>query len=194
MYRYNVIWQSQGFTCVNVCSLNCLDLFLKYKIGQTCLVCICVFLGSMCLKLLLRDDFERLIWCLDHWLSCMLDCIHECVFHFSKNCFYTLARHLLDTLLFVELLKRFHIAISIASRYLMDRLRKLLPSRQLLNSWWIDQASVLESDGLFLNTSSILVSVEDHFLDTFPDSCLDTSRHLHLSRFTEGLFKLPRAI
>ena len=45
----------------------------------------CVFLGSMCLKLLLRDDFERLIWCLDHWLSCMLDCIHVYVFLFSKK-------------------------------------------------------------------------------------------------------------
>ena len=27
------IWSSQGFTCVNVCSLNYLNLFLKYKIG-----------------------------------------------------------------------------------------------------------------------------------------------------------------
>ena len=33
MCRYNVIWPSQGFTCVNVYSLNCLDLFLKYKIS-----------------------------------------------------------------------------------------------------------------------------------------------------------------
>ena len=33
MCRYNVIWLSRGFTCINVCSLNCLDLFLKYKIG-----------------------------------------------------------------------------------------------------------------------------------------------------------------
>ena len=31
-----------SFTCVNVCSLNCLDLFLKYKIGQTCFVCVCI--------------------------------------------------------------------------------------------------------------------------------------------------------
>ena len=30
-------------TCVNVCSLNCLNLFLKYKIGSTCFVCVCVF-------------------------------------------------------------------------------------------------------------------------------------------------------
>ena len=29
-------------TCANVYSLNCLDLFLKYKIGWTCLVCVCV--------------------------------------------------------------------------------------------------------------------------------------------------------
>ena len=29
-------------TCVIVCSLNCLNLFLKYKIGYTCLVCMCV--------------------------------------------------------------------------------------------------------------------------------------------------------
>ena len=27
--RYNVIWSSQGFTCVNVCSLNCLNLFFE---------------------------------------------------------------------------------------------------------------------------------------------------------------------
>ena len=30
-------------TCVNVHSLNCLNLFLKYKIGYTCLVYVCVF-------------------------------------------------------------------------------------------------------------------------------------------------------
>ena len=29
----NVIWPSRGFTCINVCSLNCFDLLLKYKIG-----------------------------------------------------------------------------------------------------------------------------------------------------------------
>ena len=61
-------------------------------------------------------------------------------------------------------------------------------------SAWIDQASILVSDGLFLDTSSIPVSVEDQFLDTFLDRCLDASRHLHLLRFIEGLFKLPRAI
>ena len=33
MCKYNVIWPPQGFTCINVCSLNYLDLFLEYKIG-----------------------------------------------------------------------------------------------------------------------------------------------------------------
>ena len=41
------------FTCVNVCSLNCLVLFLKYKIGQTCLVCVCVF-GIFVLKIVVE--------------------------------------------------------------------------------------------------------------------------------------------
>ena len=60
------------------------------------------------LKILkLRDYFERFLCRLDHWLSCMLDCIYICVFLSSKNCFEKLAQHLLDTLLSVELLKHF---------------------------------------------------------------------------------------
>ena len=55
----------------------------------------------------LRDYFKRFLYCLDNWLSYMLDCIHICVFLLSKNCFEKLARHLLDTLLSVELLKPF---------------------------------------------------------------------------------------
>ena len=44
---------------------------------------------------------------MDHWLSCILDCIHIYVFLLSKNCFEKLARHLLDSYLFVELPKPF---------------------------------------------------------------------------------------
>ena len=62
----------------------------------------------------------------------------------------------------------------------------LSQSQQLLDTWWIDRASVLGSDSLLLDTSA----VDDHFLDTFLDSFLDTSRHMHLSRFTEGLYIL----
>ena len=58
---------------------------------------------------------------------------------------------------------------SIASRHLVDRLS--------FCSWfcWVVPRHLL-------NTSA----VDDHFLDTFFDRCLDTSRHLHLSRFTTG--------
>ena len=64
-------------------------------------------------------------------------------------------RYLFDTLLSVELLQLFLIAIPIDSRYLVDRLRMALHPRQLLDTWWIDRASVLDSVGLFLDTSSI---------------------------------------
>ena len=54
-------------------------------------------LGSICLSFfLLRDDLESLKCCLDHWLSCMIDCIHVYVFPFLKNCFKQ-SRQLLDT-------------------------------------------------------------------------------------------------
>ena len=90
-----------------------------------------VFLRSMCLKKsLLRDVFENLICCLDHWLSC----IHVYVFLLSKNCFEKLARHLLDSQLFVELPKLFFIAILSAPRYLVDRSRKLDRKSTRLNS------------------------------------------------------------
>ena len=103
-------------------------------------------------------------------------------------------RYFLDTLLSVELLQLFLIAIPTASRHLVDRSRMFLPPRQLLDTQWIDRASVLVSVGLFLDSSLIPSAIDDHFLDTFLDRCLDTSRHIHLSRFTVGLFKLPRAI
>ena len=68
----------------------------------------CVFWRSLCSKFFkLRDYFERLLCWLDHWFSCMLDCIHVYVFLLLKNCFEKLTRHLLDTLLSVELLKPF---------------------------------------------------------------------------------------
>ena len=64
-------------------------------------------------------------------------------------------QYLLDTLLSVEILQVFLIAIPTASGYLVDRSRKLLPPQQLLDTWWIDRASVLRFDELFLDTFSI---------------------------------------
>ena len=102
--------------------------------------------------------------------SCLCFSLFEKLLFFKKK----LAQYFLDTLLSVKLLKLFYIAISTASRYLVDRSRKLLPPRQLLDNQWIDRAYVLASDGLFLDTSLIHVFVEDYFLDTFLINCLDT--------------------
>ena len=91
-------------TCVNVYSLNYLNLFLKYKIGQICCVCVCF--GSQCLTFfLLRDDFESLKCCLDLWLSSLLDCIYFCVF----------------------LLEKLFLSSSSASRQILDRFVSIEP-------------------------------------------------------------------
>ena len=117
----------------------------------------------------LRYYFERLLCWLDHWLSCMLDCIHICVFLLLKNCFEKLARHLLDTLLSVELLKPFsyrnHDSSSIPGRSIEKALTSSIAPRHLVDrlsfySWiWFLVARY------FLDTST----VEDHFLDTYLD-------------------------
>ena len=64
-------------------------------------------------------------------------------------------------------------ASSIASRHLVDR------SSFCSWIWWVVPRYLL-------NTSA----VDDHFLDTYLNSFLDTSRHLHLLSFTEGLYIL----
>ena len=71
-------------------------------------------------------------------------------------------RYLLDTQLSIELLQLFLIAILAASRYLVDQSRMGLHPQQLLDTQWIDRASVLDFDELFLDTSAI----DKHFLNT----------------------------
>ena len=73
----------------------------------------------------LRDYFERFLCKLDHWLSCMLNCIHICVFLLLKNCFgkagSTPPRYL---------------AICRASQAFF-----LTQSQHLLDIWWINRES-----------------------------------------------------
>ena len=151
----------------------------------------CVFLRSMCLKFLLRDDFERLLCWLDHWLSCMLDCIHVYVFHSRKTGF----KKWFDT----SSIPPWHLAVcrdssavsyrfpysfwipggsiekapasSIASRHLVDR------SSFCSWIWWVVPRYRLDTS-----------FVHNHFLNAYLDSFLDTSQHLHLSSFTKGLY------
>ena len=135
----------------------------------------------MCLKLLLRDVFERFIWCLDHWLSCILDCIHVYVFHFSKNCFYKLTWHLFDTLLSVELLKFFSYRNLDCFSTLGGSIEKV-PRPSIASRQLVDRSSFCSCVfALFLDTFLTVSFVDVVFLDT--------SRHLYLSRITKDLYK-----
>ena len=74
------------FTYVNVCSLNCLNLFLEYKIGQTCYVCVCmcvyVCFESISMAFFLVERFVFHMFCI-FLLSCHsqhLVSLHSCIY------------------------------------------------------------------------------------------------------------------
>ena len=93
------------------------------------------------------------------------------------KCGSTPPRYLLDTLLSVELLKLFSYRNPDSS---------LIPGGSI---------ELLFLD--LMNCCSILaryLSVDKHFLDTYIDSFLDTSRHLICRALLKVLFKPPRAI
>ena len=139
----------------------------------------------------LRDYFERFLCWLDHWLSCMLDCIYICVFLLSKNCFEKLARHLLDTLLFVELFKPFpkrNLDTSSIRGGLIEKAHaSLIAPRHL-----VDRSSFCSWNWFFVARHLLDTSVVDNlFLDTYLDSFLDTSRYLSYQALLKGLYILP---
>ena len=138
----------------------------------------------------LRDYCERLLCWLDHWLSCMLDCIHVYVFLLSKNCFEKLAWHLLDTLLSVELLKFFSYRNPDSSS-IPGGLIKNAPASSIAPWHLVDQSSFC-SWIWFLVARYLLdtLAIEDHFLDTYLDSFLDTSRYLICWALLKVLFNL----
>ena len=146
----------------------------------------CVCFWDPCTQLFLfffglRDYFERFLCWLDLWLSCMLDCIHICVFHISK----TILKSWLNT-------------SSTPHRYLaicwVSQAFFLTQSRHLLDTWWIDQESscLLDSSStpggsielLFLDRISCFsilsryLSCRRPFLNTYLNSFLNTSRYL----------------
>ena len=93
------------------------------------------------LNILLRNICESLKCCLDPWLSCMLDCIHICVFPFLKNYFKATSkdpRHLSIPSLSVELFCCF-----------------LSQSRHLSIARWIDRESFCPFDSSSTDPQSI---------------------------------------
>ena len=150
-------------------------------------MCVCV-LEILVLNIFrLRDYFERLLCWLDHWLSCMLDCIHIYVFLLSKNCFEKLARHFLDTLLSVELVKPFSYRNIDTSSIPGGSIEKA-PASSIAPRHPVHQSSFCSwiwffVAQYFLNTSAF----DDQFLDTN----LDTSRYLIYRALLKVLFKPP---
>ena len=120
-----------------------------------------------------------------------MDCIHVCVFHSRKTDF----KKWLDT----SSIPPWHLAIcrdssavsyrfldssSIPSGSIEKALISSIASRHLVDRssfcswiWRIAPRYLLDT-----------LAIEDHFLDTYFDSFLDTSRHLYLSRFTEFIY------
>ena len=82
-----------------------------------------VCFGDPCAQILIWETILR-GYCVDWiigWVVCWI-AFMSVFFSSWKNCFEKLARHLLDTLLSVELLKPFLIAIPTPPRYLLDTL------------------------------------------------------------------------
>ena len=124
--------------CVNVYSLNCLNLFLKYKIVRRA-QCVCVCFGSMCLTfLLLRNDFKSLTCCLILGLGSMLDCIQVSVFLLFEKLFLPISTASRQLSIDCYLSRLFNCFLS-HSRQLLDSYfnpsRNFLDAQQLLNSY-----------------------------------------------------------
>ena len=161
-------------------------------------MCVRVFWRSLCSKFFrLKDYFERFLCWLDHWLSCMLDCINICVFHILKNCFEKLARHLLDTSSIPCYLSSFSSiflnAISTPPRYLVDQSRKLY----LLDSSSTPAGSI---ELLFLNLT-LCCSIPSRYLSCRRPDPQHLPRQLpwyllipQLSSITEGSIYFSIAI
>ena len=132
-------------------------------------MCVCVFWRSLCSKFLNWETILR-DFCVDWiigWVVCWIAFIFV-LFTSRKTVF---KRNLNTSSIFRGSIEKAP-ASSIIPRHLLDRSRFFLDSDFLL----------LDS---FLDTSTI----EDQILDTYLDRYLDTSRYLHLSRFTSCLYK-----
>ena len=121
----------------------------------------------------------------------MLDCIHVCVFHSRKTGFKRWLdtslippRHLAVCRDFSAISYRFPDSSSIPSGSIEKAPASSIASRHLVDRssfyswiWWVVPQYLL-----------VTSAVDNHFLDTYFDSFLNTSRHLHLLSFTEGLY------
>ena len=155
-------------TCVNICSLNCLNLFLKYKIGQTCLVCVCF-----------------------GWTGCSVStfiCESLCLIRKKKkSIFYQFIS--LDLLLFLN-----SIRISLLQLFGGNMLRVVLRAYMLIGSMLEQLACCIHLFVFFLLEKLLFFKLNSFLIDPRqilfnrgpPSSCLDRSyRNFDLSSFLE---------
>ena len=137
----------------------------------------------------LRDYFERFLCWLDHWFSCMLDCIHICVFHISKNCFEKLAWHLLDTssipYYLSSFLSIFFFLCNLDTSSILGGSIEKAPASSIALRHLVDRSSFCSWIWLFVAWYLFdILAVEDQILDSF----LDTSRYLNCQALLKGLY------
>ena len=150
-------------TCVNICLLNCLNLFLKNKIGQTCLVCVCVcvfVLGMLCIQSL------RCVSVLNMLLGCLFEysiMLHSsCVFFLPWKTLLLSSQQLLNIYSIASrhkfLLSRFLDFTSIASQQLGRSIEPNFYALCLLDTFLTDSQSI-EISGQLLNRFSTYILI-----------------------------------
>ena len=153
---------------------------------------VCVFLGSLCLKIVV----ERWFWKIKMLFGSLIE-VHAWLH--SYLCFSLLKKLILSYLntsstpsrhlAICRALKLFLIAISTDPRQLGGSIEKV-PRPSIAYRQLVDRSSFCSCVfALFLNTFSTTSSVDVVFLDTFLKKWLDTSRHLYVSRITKDLYK-----
>ena len=148
-------------------------------------MCVCVFFEIHVLKFfLLRDDFESLICWLDHVCELHVG-LHSCLCfsHLEKLVLKvgsTPHRYLAVCRASLAFSYRNPDSFSIPGGSIENRSASSIASWHLVDrssfcSWfcWVVPRHLLDTS-----------AVDNHFLNTFLDRCLDTFRHLHLSKFT----------
>ena len=153
-------------------------------------MCVCVFWRSLCLKFLNWETILR-DFCVDWiigWVVCWIAFIS--VLFTSRK---TILKTWLDTSSipcylssFSSIFLKHNLDTSlIPGRSIEKALTSLIASRHLL-----DQSSFCsESNSLLLNSFLDTLAIEDQILDTYLNRYFDTSRYLHLLRFTSCLYK-----
>ena len=160
-----------SFKCVNVCSLNCLNLVFEIQNWLDLFsVCVCVFWRSLCSKFLDWETILRDYWVdwIIGWVVCWIAFIF--VFFTSRK---TVLKSWLDTssipCYLSSFLSFFLSAISTPPWYLVDRSRKLpacsiaprhLVDRSSFWSWiWFFVARYLSIPQLSMTRSSTASSI-----------------------------------